>query len=91
MIRIHVQHNAAETLLLVEGKLAGSWVDELENCWHAAVAHAPHQPLQAHLVNVIFMDDKGRALLRRMFQAGVQLQASGVMTSAMVEAITKEN
>jgi hypothetical protein len=91
MIRIHVHYNEANTRLVVEGKLAQSWVDELESCWRAAIAHAPHQPVHVHLADVFFIDDRGRALLKQMSLAGVELQAAGVMTRAIVEEITKEN
>lgn len=90
MIRIHVQCNAQDTILMVEGKLAQSWASELENCWQLARANAPQQPIRVLLVNVIFIDDKGRALLQQMARQGVELQASGVMTKAIVEEIMKE-
>ena len=91
MIQIYIQQKLMGTSLIVEGKLACPWVHELENCWRKTVATAPHQPIQVNLANVIFIDDKGRELLKQMFQQGVQLQASGVMTRAIVEEITKEN
>lgn len=91
MIRIYVHHKTTGTSLIVEGKLAWPWVDELETFWRNAVATVPRDSIHVNLANVIFIDDKGRELLRRMFQQGVELQASGVMTRAIVEEITKES
>ena len=90
MIRIFTQPNASCSCLRVEGKLAVPWLEELEKCWRTLLATVPQPTVHVHLAQVNFIDDQGRALLREMAQQGVRLTADGVMTSAIVEEITKE-
>jgi len=45
MLRITILNEDATTRFVVEGKLAGPWVEELEKRWQAASAAEPGRPL----------------------------------------------
>lgn len=89
MFRITIHNEAAMTRFVIEGKLAGPWVEELEKCWQAVLSTEPGRFIQVHLTSVIFVDDLGRALLAAMYRQGVSLVAKGLMTQAIVSEITK--
>jgi hypothetical protein len=87
MIRIYIQDEAETTSLVVEGKLAWPWVEELEQCWR--MAQGAEQPIEVNLADVVFVDDKGKELLAAMHATGAKLVANGLMTQAIIEEIVK--
>jgi hypothetical protein len=87
MLKITTQTDATGTIFELEGKLAGPWVQELENCWQRAVPD--DQPVKVALKAVTFIDERGRKLLAEMHRQGVELAGEGCMTRAILEEITK--
>ena len=76
-------------LLVVEGRLAGPWVKELEiHCLE--MSENQQQCVMIDLTNVTFIDAEGKALLTRLWQEGVELRASGCLTRCVVEEIQKK-
>jgi hypothetical protein len=69
MLRITEQRSVPQgrPTLVVEGRLAGPWVDELRN---SAAAHAA---LALDLEGVSFADEAGVALLNQLVAAGAQV------------------
>jgi hypothetical protein len=76
--------------LLVEGTLAGDWVEVLEKSWLEAQTERNGQPIRIDLSEVIWIDDKGRELLKRILQDGAELRATGIMTRAVIEELIEE-
>ena len=87
MIRINRINERSTLRLIVEGTLSGGCVDELEKCWRGLTAVASDERVRIDLAGVGYIDDKGRQLLKRMFNDGVELRATGVMTKGIVEEI----
>ncbi len=83
MLRITIHNEAVVTRFILEGRLIGEWVQELERCWLTANA----APLRIELTDVSFIDEPGQALLARMAAAGVTLRAVDVQMKAIVEEI----
>lgn len=90
MLKISIRDAAPEkTLLLeVEGRLAGPWVDELERSWEAERGRARSEGIVVRLSNVTFIDERGKELLSRIFDAGAGLEGSGCMVRAIIAGIT---
>lgn len=90
MLKISVKNEEAAkpVLLEVEGRLAGPWVEELERSWQAQRRQAPSEGILVRLAHVSFIDDAGRELLSRIFQAGGKLEGSGCMVRAIIARIT---
>ncbi|MFB3829365.1 MAG: TolC family protein [Bryobacteraceae bacterium] len=86
MLRITTQEVAGKITFRLEGKLAGPWVPELEQCWLATAA-APGQGVVLDLAQVDFIDEAGRKLLARMHARGVRLLAKAPWIRAVVEQI----
>ena len=89
MLKI-TQHRdvASESVsLMVEGRLAGPWVEELESCWRQTAAIQQLRTV-VDLTGVTFVDTDGKALLTRMWQKGVELRAAGCLTRCIVDEIT---
>lgn len=84
-MKISIQTDATGTIFELEGRLAGAWVQELEDCWREAANS--DRPVRVMVCEVTFIDDKGKALLAEMHQHGAELVAEGCMNSAIVEEI----
>ena len=87
MLRIYIHDEVPMTSFVLEGKLVGPWVTELEKCWETALAANCSRGILVDLADVTFMDSKGKALLARMRRKGVKLLSNGVLINAIVAEI----
>jgi anti-anti-sigma regulatory factor len=90
MLRIYIHDDVPVTSFVLEGKLVGPWVEELEKCWESALATNASRAMLVDLADVSFIDSEGRALLARMRQMGVRLLSTGVLIDAIVAEIDAE-
>ena len=88
MLRITTLVQREATILRLEGRLAGPWVQELKRCWAAAVGRKKAAPYSVDLSAVTYIDSDGKALLKKIHQEGAKLVASGCLTSCIVEEIS---
>ena len=87
MLRIYIHDDVPVTSFVLEGKLIGPWVKELEKYWQGAVAANPSRAMLVDLADVTFVDSDGRALLARMRRKGVRFLSTGVLINAIVAEI----
>lgn len=87
MLRITIHNEAETTRFVIEGKLAGPWVEELKKCWLAALCDEPCPPLLVDLSAVTFIDLEAITLLTEMSRHGARLSANGLMNQAIIEEI----
>lgn len=90
MFRIHINDAEEATTFMLEGRLVGAWVKELESCLQGALAAEPRRSIVVNLADVSFVDADGIDLLTRMRRQGVRLASTGIMMNAIVEAIERE-
>jgi hypothetical protein len=86
MLKITVHTDTGMTLVMLEGKLVGPWVKELEAVWQEI---EPGKSATVSLEAVTFIDDQGKDLLARMQESGAELVAEGCMTKAIVNEIRR--
>jgi anti-anti-sigma regulatory factor len=91
MMRLRTIIRPNETLLVLEGRLTGPWVDELARCWARLRDASRARPIRVDLEGVTFISAAGKALLGRLHDDGALLTARACMTSAIIEDITKQN
>jgi anti-anti-sigma regulatory factor len=89
MLKITTLTNAESTTLKLEGRLAGPWVQELEQCWDSLVGMTTNHPLSVDLSAVTYVDSDGKGLLKKIHQQGATLIASGCLTSCIVSEIAQ--
>lgn len=89
MLKITRRDEAGTSVIQVEGRLAGPWVKELEDCWRSVNSVNVEQPRQVRvdLTAVSFVDEAGEDLLRAMHQEGVELKARGCFTTCLIQTI----
>ncbi|MFZ0818458.1 MAG: TolC family protein [Candidatus Acidiferrales bacterium] len=88
MLKITVNHDESLTNLILEGKLAGPWVAELNASWEAEKTQS--SKISVDLGGVTFIDADGRSLLKRIYQQGGKLIAKGCLTRAIVAEVTED-
>ncbi|HZE68281.1 MAG TPA: STAS domain-containing protein [Pyrinomonadaceae bacterium] len=84
VLRITTHENSNATCFVVEGKLAGPCVVELEKCWERVTAAGE---ILVELSSVSFVDATGRQLLKRMHEKGTRLIGAGLLIVSIIEEI----
>lgn len=87
VIRITCHDEAETTRLVIEGKLAGPCVDELDKCWHGAPAQWTR--LLIDLTAVSFIDERGKQLLKQMRDHGAKLISSSLMSRCLIDELNR--
>jgi anti-anti-sigma regulatory factor len=87
MLRITSRDSAEGVTLKLEGRLAGAWVTELEDCWRQSAAALDGRSLWVDLTGVDCADTAGRYLLILMHNAGAKFIAPGCVMAALVADI----
>jgi outer membrane protein TolC len=88
MLRISTETKRAKTILTIEGRIAGSSVVTVEQCWRELYSASPKQKFVVNLCGVSFIDNAGKVLLREMHRLGVDFQAEGCLNQAIVSEIS---
>jgi hypothetical protein len=82
MMKAQFRERDGEIVLLVCGRLAEGWVEELEKSWHE------RRTKLVDLRGVTFVDPAGERLLQRMHREGARFMASGLLVQEVVEKVT---
>ena len=85
MIRIVKTEERSHTTITIDGQLAGDSIAVVETCCHQAESHG--KPVRLFLRDVTSVDQPGQLLLNRLAAKGVQMTATGVYTSYLVESL----
>ena len=90
MMKIQMQELDDQLILQVEGRLAGAFVPELENCWRAARASQPNRKIAVDLKNVTCVDRAGRYLLQLLHGNGVGFLRAGLAIQDVLEQVMEQ-
>lgn len=88
MLRITVHEAPRALTLQLEGRLAGPWVREVDECWRGALAGRRKPTLRVDLTEVTSVDAAGQACLAAMHRQGAELVAADCLMNAVVAEIT---
>ena len=89
MLRITVHENQGSLTFQLEGRLAGPWLRELEECWQSTLAQKRKPILRVDLTGVTFIDDAGKTCLAAMHRQGAELIAADCLTRDIVAEIRR--
>lgn len=89
MLKITQRQDASprSLVLVLEGRLAGLWVEELD-AYCRKMSENDHHCAVLDLTGVTFIDADGKSLLSRLWNRGAELRASGCLTRCVIEEIT---
>jgi ABC-type transporter Mla MlaB component len=89
MLRITVHDNPRSLTFQLEGRLAGAWLRELEECWQSSLARQGKPILRVDLTGVTSVDAAGKACLAALHRQGAEFLAADCLTKAVVAEITR--
>jgi len=73
VLRVTTRHTDDSLSLILEGRIKGPWVGELEQAWLAAQKLGANKLFKIDLTGVTFADWRGRKLLLDMQRRGAEL------------------
>ena len=88
MLRITAHDEPHSVTFRLEGRLAGSWVEELSDCWQSTSSANPKQAVRFDLTEVTFVDAAGKQFLADRYREGHELVAAGCLMKSVVAEIT---
>jgi hypothetical protein len=88
MLRISVQNESGTVTFKLEGKLAGIWVRELEDCWHSIRDTVLNPNERFDLTDITYIDAAGKAFLAARHAEGAKLLATGCLMRAFTAEIS---
>jgi len=83
MLRITPLREGRVETLVVEGKLAGPWVDELRAAAESALERSAR--LELHLAGIRFATPEGARLLEELLARGVSIPVSSHIVEALLD------
>jgi anti-anti-sigma regulatory factor len=89
MLRITMRDIQESLTFQLEGRLAGAWVKEVEQCWQSTLNRQRKPILHVDLTGVTFIDAAGKACLAAMHRQGAELVAADCLTKEIVAEITQ--
>jgi hypothetical protein len=90
MLRITTHDDPELLTFRLEGKLAGPWVRELEECWQSTLANRTRTAIRFDLIGVTFIDGAGKAFLAARHAEGAELLVCGCLMRAVVAEIASK-
>jgi ABC-type transporter Mla MlaB component len=91
MIRIETHQTESRLTFKIAGKLCGSSVRALEDCWNAAHLSSPELEEAVDLSDVSSIDKAGWGLLRHMHRDGVRLSARGLAGQTVLDELAAKD
>jgi hypothetical protein len=88
MLRITIHDHPGVLTFQLEGKLAGPWVQELEDCWQRTLPRQRKPVLRFDLTGVTYVDAAGKRFLAARHTEGAEFVACGCLIRAVVAEIT---
>jgi hypothetical protein len=86
VLRVTTRQSDDGCSLILEGRVKGPWVAELEKAWQAALkSRTDGEVVVVDLSAVSFADWRGRKLLREMRNQGAKLVGGSIFLSKMLE------
>ncbi|TAK13310.1 MAG: hypothetical protein EPO35_10485, partial [Acidobacteria bacterium] len=77
--------------LVLEGSLAGPWVDTLELTWRDALTRHAAPEIAVDVTDVTFVDPRGRNLLAAIHAEGGALFSNGGMNVTLIQEIARDD
>ena len=90
MLRITMTENASEQRWVLQGRLTGSFLEELTANWHANRDSPSPRDLVVDLNEVTCIDKDGEQVLLMMIKDGAKFVATGVYTRHLLESLQKK-
>jgi len=94
MLRISITPTAETTQIILEGRVAGPWVEELSRTWAELAPTVGKRKVAIDLRNTTFADASGIRVLQEIYQwasrqTGAELITGSPWTKYLAEEVTR--
>ena len=89
MLKISIIDVRNQRRLVLEGKLAAPWTDELKTAYQKATAELQGRELVVDLINLTTISQQGENLLLELMEQGVRLRGCGVFTKEILKHVAR--
>lgn len=89
MLKISIIDSPTLRRLVLEGKLAGPWADELRPACERAKAELGGRKLVVEVKNLIVISQAGENALLELMQEGVKVRGFGVFTRHILKELAR--
>jgi hypothetical protein len=90
MLRINVTENDSEQRWILQGRLTGSFLDDLTASWCANRDRQPTQSRVVDLNQITGIDKDGEQVLLMMIRDGAKFVATGLYTKHLLESLSRD-
>jgi anti-anti-sigma regulatory factor len=87
VLRITIQETESGSRWILQGQLAGPWVDELRKYWKMEHRAKNWKSCVIDLNDVTHIDKAGERLLRALSKKGAEFVATGLYTKQLIEKV----
>lgn len=90
MLRISITQTAEAVAIILEGRVAGPWADELQRAWAEVAASVGKRTVTIDLRNTTYADSNGIAVLQGIYTKAVaELITGSPWTKYLAEEVTR--
>ena len=89
MLKISIVETQGSRRLVLEGRLAHPWTDEVTRAWRNAGEHLGGRKLVVDLANVTFIGLDGERVLLELIRAGAKFACEGVFNKHLLKKLTR--
>jgi anti-anti-sigma regulatory factor len=89
MLKISIIDVRNQRRLVLEGKLAAPWTEELKTAYLKATAELQGRELVVDLINLTTISQQGENLLLELMEQGVRLRGCGVFTKEILKHVAR--
>lgn len=89
MLKISIIDVRNQRRLVLEGKLAAPWTEELKTAYQKATAELQGRELVVDLINLTTISQEGENLLLELMEQGVRLRGCGVFTKEILKHVAR--
>jgi hypothetical protein len=90
MLRISITETAETAAILLEGRVAGPWADELQRTWADLAPAVGKRTVKIDLRNTTYADAKGIRVLQEIYQGASQTAAELITGSPWTKYLAEE-
>ncbi|PYV62174.1 MAG: hypothetical protein DMG97_41080 [Acidobacteria bacterium] len=91
MFKISILETRGDRRLVLEGKLAPPWTEEVESVWRSAAQQLQGRKLIIDLTNVTFISPDGENTLFKLMRDGAKFCCRDVLTKHVLKQLARRS
>jgi len=89
MFKISIVEERSQRRLMLEGRLAPPWTEEVETAWKTAREQLEGRKLLVDLTNITFISADGECTLFKLMREGAKFSCGDVLTKHVLKQLAR--